>query len=301
MFRFLTVAALTAITATTAAAAPAQASGCVTAACVNAQQPIYYAGVANLSGKDQVWRVGNDGGGVTRITSLTDDLLDFSHDRGHTLVVLHRDASHDIVSSMNTDGTGMTTLATAPVRSFNSVSISPDGRSVAVATRENIKLITSSGLQVVGTLPGTFGLWALAWSPDGRHIAFSFTEPGQGFTPDQVRVLDVGTGTVSGVVGHEFDPTWSPDGRQLAAVSDAGGIAVIGATGTRRVLPVQADTVSWSPDGSWFAYCDCHHGQIRKVRTDGTGDTLLTAVSPANATRKTDWGYPLPTPITTSP
>jgi hypothetical protein len=74
-----------------------------------------------------------------------------------------------------------------------------------------------------------------------------------------------------------------------------GGIAVLSGTGT-RTLPIAARTVSWSPDGAWLAYCDAGHRAIRKVRTDGTGDTLLAKVVASNGLCKVDWGYPLPVP-----
>lgn len=107
----------------------------------------------------------------------------------------------------------------------------------------------------------------LAWSPDGRHIAYEMvpTPRADDMRLADIRVLDVAAGTNRLLYEHhgsKTDPSWSPDGRWIAfSVNGAARyslsqsrLAVIPATGgTPRFLGegfahVAGGTV-WSPDG----------------------------------------------------
>lgn len=98
--------------------------------------------------------------------------------------------------------------------------------------------------------PPTFT--ALAWSPDGRRLAF-VREVAHGavlgVVPSNGRGADVlAHGAVTGT------PTWSPDGKQIAFA--ANGLAVIDSTGgqVHRLTSGDDEVPEWSPDGRRIAF-----------------------------------------------
>lgn len=108
-----------------------------------------------------------------------------------------------------------------------------------------------------------------AWSPDGRRLAFTRNEDtGEStlFTHDDVFVMGSDGGDVRQLTPDKdgrslSQPTWSPDGRQLAYVdgesvqsavpSRYGDLFVIGDDGSevRRLTRGPVSDPDWSPDG----------------------------------------------------
>lgn len=149
------------------------------------------------------------------------------------------------------------------------------------------------------------GIGELTWSPDGTRLAFTYrpTHPkwtrqaakkreengesnparvvtraryrldGSGFQdePQHIWVCDVTSGAASQVTRGRFDeqsPTWSPDGKSLAFISNRSAdpdrwlykvdVWTVRATGgaAKKVATTRGSksTVAWSPDGKWLAY-----------------------------------------------
>jgi Tol biopolymer transport system component len=85
-------------------------------------------------------------------------------------------------------------------------------------------------------------------------------------------------------------PSWSPDGEQLAFANDNGGIFVIGSHGgSRRVVASGFDrgdaSPNWSPNGRWIVFTRSGAGSelgsrtaaLFRVHPDGTGLRRITA------------------------
>lgn len=164
--------------------------------------------------------------------------------------------------------------ALAAARGFSQVAISPDGKQAAWVQ-------SGTEIWVAGLPRGPVRRLAaghnLAWSPDSRRLAF--LENGQ------LQTVDAAGGkprTLTGLTGFLADPSWSPDGREIAvlftenAPRAAGPLepvvpetGVVGthiynqrltvvdarSGGARQVSPpdLYVYEYDWSPDGRAFA------------------------------------------------
>lgn len=76
--------------------------------------------------------------------------------------------------------------------------------------------------------------------------------------------------------GHQFDPSWSPDGTRIAYRSDDGvtsEIWLMNADGSDQRKLTDGFSPAWSPDGSLIAFAGPKGttGIITLIRSDGTG------------------------------
>ena len=82
--------------------------------------------------------------------------------------------------------------------------------------------------------------------------------------------------------GHDFSPTWSPDGRHIAFASDRDGnygIYVMGSDGSKpRRLTDGGGSPTWSPDGRHIAFHSAREGynDIYVMGSDGSNPRRLT-------------------------
>ena len=146
--------------------------------------------------------------------------------------------------------------------------LSPDGKNVVyvsdAAGSLGLFLLRVGGRNPVAlTADSTSDNWQPAFSPDGERIAFRSERDGGGI------FLMGSTGeSVRRLTDFGFNPTWSPDGKEIAVTagsflfaSDRAGLqrglwAVDVATGRKRVVSKAGDTMqpSWSPHGKRIAY-----------------------------------------------
>ncbi len=98
-------------------------------------------------------------------------------------------------------------------------SVSPDGATLAFLSKDQVWTIDlrDSAAKAAQLFHGRGGLGSLAWSPDGKYLAFSSKRGDHGFVgvfsfaEKSLRYLDPST-EIDG------DPVWSPDSRRIAFV-----------------------------------------------------------------------------------
>ena len=132
---------------------------------------------------------------------------------------------------------------------------SPDRSRTAYATRKSLVLARADGSSRQTVFDGP--AWDAVWSPAGDRIAF-MTPPGGSGAVNQLRVLDVATGTVTSVVvPYEFGTTgakaflsvldWSPQGdrilfaRQEVTQDDPSDPGALQTVGVGSLWSVNAD------------------------------------------------------------
>ena len=146
-------------------------------------------------------------------------------------------------------------------------SLSPDGRSYVYAARvgDNLDIL----LQRVGgknpqnlTADSKASDTQPAFSPDGESIAFRSERAGHG-----IYVMEATGENARRVVDFGYNPSWSPDGKQLAIATHGRDLprtrnanpseiwVVDIASGERRMI-TNADAMqpAWSPNGKFIAY-----------------------------------------------
>jgi WD40-like Beta Propeller Repeat len=139
------------------------------------------------------------------------------------------------------------------------------------------------GFAVLGTALAATQIGRLTASPDGARVAFE--------TGGNIAVAEAGSADYR-VLGPGYQPTWSPDGRELLyTVMVEGYLGEImrsdlrGGSGPIRVTrgPGAAGFPSVSPDGTRVVFVGqgpagrgAHEGALYTVRLDGSGLVRLT-------------------------
>ncbi len=156
----------------------------------------------------------------------------------------------------------------------------------AVALRANAQGPLSP--EELTNIRSVVGTAAPQWSPDGSRLMFAsplggsdlWTIPATGGFPVP---LDVDMGEVAFLQGHQ--PTFSPDGKWIAYISNKTGAAEMFATSLEDGRAIQLthlgariNSYSWSPDSRWIAVANDRSGSydIYKVAVPTGAITRLT-------------------------
>jgi Tol biopolymer transport system component len=168
---------------------------------------------------------------------------------------------------------------------------SPDGRKIAFSSNRSgpreIWVCDEDGNNAVqlthfgGPITGT-----PRWSPDGRWIAFDSRPRG---TPDVFVIRAEGSGLrrLADPAGDDknnhhgmWQPAWSADGKHVYFASDRSGRFEIwrmpwGGGPAERVTKNGGDSAYPTRDGKWIYYVVGLQGSLRRVKPDGSDDTMV--------------------------
>ena len=139
--------------------------------------------------------------------------------------------------------------------------ISPDGAQIAFTALGDLWLWSPSTNELSNLTDDPFAEQTPVWSPDGGRIAYIGDKSG----PPSLWVYDLNQKLHSRIQisarGISF-PSWSPDGRSLAAFTGVPGNPLAGqlvianlqdGSVTPVLQPTPPQPISWSPDGSYVA------------------------------------------------
>ena len=160
----------------------------------------------------------------------------------------------------------------APPHAYRNPRLSPDGQRVAVTIDElgtqewllDIERGTLTRLTFEGSYNG-----ALAWTPDGKRVAFGSDRAGQRNLFWQLADGSGGTERLATSDRSQVASSWSPDGQTLAFEQTNPGTGydlLVYRLGDRKVetfLQTRFNEIApkFSPDGRWLAYVSDESGR----------------------------------------
>jgi TolB protein len=209
-----------------------------------------------------VWRLSKDKGDPSGPAGLLWQIEpSWSPDGKRIAFASHRDGTSHIFS-MRPDGTDTRRL-TSSRQDDGHPSWSADGRWIVFGREGALFRIPAAGGAAHRVGKGLGNAQNPAYSPDGKLIAYDYRRPGYSIREIYVMRAD-GTGIrrLTHVGAVSSFPTWSPDGKRIAFVSDAlDGRSQIyavapGGGKVQRIVRTSGDAIqpSWSPDGSKIAF-----------------------------------------------
>ena len=162
------------------------------------------------------------------------------------------------------------------------------GNSGSVDETADAILADADGSKPIVIARSVKGLSHIAWSPDGRFVAFSGSidgGPGSGWIAPSDGSAPPATFTS---IPGAWDPTWSPDGRRLVIGADPGLLYVVDRDGRNLQLLTKGhyqevgqrgEIAEWSPDGTMILFTAFVHGdqnQVYLVGLDGARERQLS-------------------------
>src|SRR5688572_8042259 len=202
-----------------------------------------------------------------------------------------------------------------PLAGITNPSFSPDGRQIVLSGLQgglsDLYIVNIDGTGLRRLTNDKYADLNPVWSPDGRTIAFvTDRSPETNFTTleiDEYRIAlyDLASGQVVDLEGmhrgRNVSPQWSPDGGQIAFVSDRNGVTNIYLydlaareiypitdlyTGVQGITPI-SPALSWAREADRLAFVYYHEGEYnvytvvnpRSLRTTPWRDTTITGPS----------------------
>lgn len=233
---------------------------------------IVYASQRN--GNYDLYSVNYDGSNLSRLTNTpADEIRPVWSPNGSQIAYTVGGA----IYRMNADGSGQTLLAAAG----GGLDWSPDGSQIAYTAAGVVYVMNAdgSGPTPITNVADAYA-YELDWAPFGNQITFR----GEIGSNQEIFVVNAdgsGLSNLTNGPGVDLDPTWSPDGQNIAYSCNF-DICVMDASGANQVTlaadPASDSNPSWSYDGKQISFVSDRAGNsdIYIVKTDDTGLIPLT-------------------------
>ena len=247
-----------------------------------------------------VWVMNADGTNALALGLPADNSFDpsWAPDGKRVLFNSYRGESRPSIYVMNADGTGVTRITTPPATSGDIRPVA-FGKRVAFMRYEGatqtVYRVNVDGSDPTPIAPGE----QPASSPGGAKLAF--------VNDGDILEYEAATGLIRNLTNtpavFEFDPSYSPNGKQIAFASQQGignvlntiSVMLPDGTAVTRLISSATDRYSlpkWSPDGKRIAFSFGADGScstdIHVMNANGTGITNITN-SPAVSEQLTAW------------
>jgi len=112
-----------------------------------------------------------------------------------------------------------------------------------------------------------------SWSPDGRQVVFDAWEPAAGSRKHAIRILDLGSRQIMKIPGEMAAPSWSPDGKSLAALASGTGALTLYDFEMKKwstLTNSRIDFPTWSRDSKFIYFSLASEDQgIYRIRSTG--------------------------------
>lgn len=144
---------------------------------------------------------------------------------------------------------------------INSFSLSSDGKRISFDARGDIFTVPAkSGITRNLTQTSNAHDRNVAWSPDGKYIAYISDLTGE----DEIYITDQ-EGNISavqitkGADTYKYDITWSPDAKKIMWADKKNRLQYVDIE-TKKIIQIDLDSLgeygsyTWSPDSKWVAY-----------------------------------------------
>jgi len=164
--------------------------------------------------------------------------------------------------------------------------LAPDGKRAVIAARGDVFTVPAKegSIRNLSRTPG-IREQKVAWSPDGRWIAYVSDRTGE----DEIYITSQdGMGKAqqitSGYKGFKFPPAWSPDSKKIAWADKDLDLWYVD-IGDKKPIKVdhaeynEITNYSWSPDSKWLAYDKNSENLYAVVYVYSLADQKSTAIS----------------------
>jgi Tol biopolymer transport system component len=182
---------------------------------------------------------------------------------------------------------------------------SPDGNKIALVHAGDIWVTSADKGEPVNITQSPQQDSFPVWSPDGRMIACRMQYDEKGGEKHSLHIIPVSGEKEMKILDMSVRVTdkegfdWSPDGKELAVISE-GKISVVPISGgkAREIFDLEAFGVkrvialSWLPDGKHFAFIGEKEDECRMFLVSDNGDKVTELA--ADDKNWKDWLYPSP-------